>query len=137
MDQFITEVVERLVISEENARRTTSSLLTSLTEQLDRKTASKLIRSLPQVKSYLYLQPSPPQALGGLLSSLIGKANIPQGEKINSTFSILSTLLASGLNTHQAHLFLGLLINFIKDQAGTKVLNKIFDDLPQLRAFAA
>lgn len=135
MDKFIKDVMQQLDISEEKAKATTTNLLNLLAEQLDENTATRLIRSLPQAKNYLHS--SPPGAVKALLSGVLGKTKLSLGDKFDNTFSLLSNLQTSGLNTDQARLFLGLFTNFIKEQAGRRLFNKVFAGLPQLRALAA
>ena len=134
MDQFIQKVVGELGVADDTARSATGGLLNLVKDNVDGGTFSELLGALPGADGLMGSASS--DGGGGLLSGALGGIGSSLGGNVGGAAKLLSVLQGAGLSTEQAGSFVGMLIEYVKSQGGSELVEKVLAGLPQLRSLA-
>ena len=134
MEQFIQQAVSQLGISDDQARSATGGVLGMLKDNLEGDTFSDLLGKLPGAESLVDSADSGGGGGGGLLGGALGGLGSALGGQLGGAASLLSLIQGSGLSGDQAGSFVSMLMNYVKSEAGTELLDKVLKGVPQLKS---
>jgi hypothetical protein len=143
MHDFIDNVSSRLGISKEQAQSAAGSLMQMLSQHMNPQDHQQLQQSLPgseemtqqapnaQAEGQTPAQSQQPGAggLGGMLGSLAGGAGGGIG-------NIIGMFSKSGLKENQINSFVSMFLDYVRQKAGSPMLDKILQQVPGLNALA-
>ena len=137
MEDFIQQVVSQLGIGETTAKNATGTALGFLKDQLGDQFAG-IADKLPGASGLIESASASVESEasgGGLLGSLTKAASSMLGGGAGQGMELISALQKTGLSTEQGGSFLTMLIQFVKQNVGSELLEQITSKVPALKAF--
>ncbi len=130
MQAFIDMACNELGIGTSEAEAATGGLLSLLKHNLDGGDFAQMMTQLPGAEKLLVQakQDASSSLLGNIANAIGGSSGLTQ---------ITSVLLSSGLTSTQMTQLADMFIDFIKEQAGDVIANKVSSSLPDLAKLAA
>jgi len=131
MQEFIEMVMERLGISEEQARSATGGLLRGLQQNVNELDFDELRSSLPDSTEIMQETPEH-EAAGGSVLAHVGSL----GGTLGSVGGLIGPLTKAGLSQDKASGFIQMFLEYVRSQAGPGLLERIIEQMPALSSLA-
>ena len=131
MNDFIQMAVGNLGLSEDSARSATGGLLQLIQSQVGGDDARHLLNQLPG--SQELLNTASAGSSGGGLGGLVSKIGGMFGGKAGAAAGIVGILDKTGLGVGKIGPFASLFVNFLRDKAGTDLVDRVLNKLPELK----
>jgi hypothetical protein len=131
VEEFIKQAASKLGIDESTSRSATGGILNLIKDKLGASDFSELLNQVPGAEAAVsQAEASAPQASGGGLGGLLGKAASMLGGE--GAGNIASALGNSGLSLDKAGPFVSMFINYLKEKLGDDLFDKLKGALPDL-----
>jgi hypothetical protein len=131
MQEFIQIAVKQLGISEDTATSATGAVLNLLNQKAGDEVTSGLMSKLPGAEALLSASSSGSSSAGS--GGLLGGLGSMLGGKLGGAAGALAALQGSGLDSSQMGSFVTMLVEFVKQKAGTEVVDGLLEKVPDLK----
>ena len=137
MQQFIETITSKLGISESVASSATGNVLDFVKENVGGSDFSSLLEKLPGASDLVgkSAEEAAPDTGGGLMSGLSKVASSVVGGQAGDAANLMGKLQESGLDAEQSGSFVTQIMGFIKDKAGSDLVEKLAGQIPLLKQF--
>jgi len=134
MDELIKQLTTQLGINPASANQAVGMVLALLKSEGGTDLFEKLSASIPGAEASANAAPAPNEiSEGGLLGSVMGMLGGAGGKGL----SLVAALKALGIDQQQLAPFATIVINFIKQKAGSDVVDQLLAKLPILKSLIA
>ncbi len=131
MNEFIQLAVSKLGLSEDSASSATGGLLQLIKSQVGGTDADQLLQNFPG--SQELLAKASGGASGGGLGGLVSSVSSMFGGKLGAVAGLAGTLGSAGLSADKFGPFASLFVDFIKNKAGADLVDRVMEQLPELK----
>ena len=137
MDELIEQLTSKLGIDASTAKAVTGKTMKALKDNVGGDVFSKISSAIPGVGDLIsqFGESSSQQSAGGssMLGKLAGMASSMLGSKAGGGLELGSMLAEAGLEPEKLGSFLTMIMDFIKDKAGTEVVDQVLEKFPMLK----
>lgn len=134
LQDFIQMVVTQTGVNDQTARGAAGSLLSFLKDQVADADFQELAENLSGAESLIQeSQGAEKGGAGGGLGGLLGSAASAIGGGGGSALGLVRLLTQSGLDMGQIGAFVPMFVNFARQQLGEGLINRLLDQVPDLK----
>lgn len=134
MQEFINMVSQQLEVSENTARSATGGILNLLQEKAGDSDVGELLSKLPGAETFVGSTDEPAATGGGMLGGLASAVGSALGGETGGMAGALAALQNSGLKSDQLGSFVTAFVQFAQEKAGSDLVNRLLDKIPEVKS---